>query len=192
MDIEKIKKSKTKYIGKNIIFYNEIDSTQEEAKRKLNKLSNGTIIIADKQTKGRGTKCKKWYTNSGNIAMTIILKPRCKMEKISNLTIKIAEIMVEVICKIYKCQLEIKKPNDILLNNKKICGILTESKTIGDNVESILIGIGLNVNETKFNKELEKIATSLKKELKKELNREEIIVEFIEMFEKELELQQIN
>lgn len=191
MDIEKIKKAKTRYIGKNIIFYNEIDSTQEDAKRRLNDLSNGTIIIADKQINGKGTKGKVWYTNNGNIAMTIILKPKCKIERLSNLTIKIAEVMIDAICNIYKCQLEIKKPNDILLNNKKICGILTESKSLGDDVESILIGIGLNVNEIKFEKKLEEIATSLKKEFKKEFNREEIIVEFIEMFEKELQSQQI-
>lgn len=191
MDIEKIKKAKTRYIGKNIIFYNEIDSTQEDAKRRLNDLSNGTIIIADKQINGKGTKGKVWYTNNGNIAMTIILKPKCKIERLSNLTIRIAEIMIDAICNIYKCQLEIKKPNDILLNNKKICGILTESKSLGDDVESILIGIGLNVNEIKFEKKLEEIATSLKKEFKKEFNREEIIVEFIEMFEKELQSQQI-
>lgn len=191
MDIEKIKKAKTRYIGKNIIFYNEIDSTQEDAKRRLNDLSNGTIIIADKQINGKGTKGKVWYTNNGNIAMTIILKPKCKIERLSNLTIRIAEIMIDAICNIYKCQLEIKKPNDILLNNKKICGILTESKSLGDDVESILIGIGLNVNEIKFENQLEEIATSLKKEFKKEFNREEIIVEFIEMFEKELQSQQI-
>lgn len=191
MDIEKIKKAKTRYIGKNIIFYNEIDSTQEDAKRRLNDLSSGTIIIADKQINGKGTKGKVWYTNNGNIAMTIILKPKCKIERLSNLTIRIAEIMIDAICNIYKCQLEIKKPNDILLNNKKICGILTESKSLGDDVESILIGIGLNVNEIKFENQLEEIATSLKKEFKKEFNREEIIVEFIEMFEKELQSQQI-
>ena len=189
MNIEKIKKSNTKYLGKNIILYNEIDSTQEDAKRRLDNLPNGTIIIAEKQTSGKGTKGRVWHTNNGNIAMTIVLKPKCNINNISNLTITIAKVMIDVI--VSMCNLEIKMPNDILLNGKKICGILTESKTLGDNVESILIGIGLNVNETKFEKELEEIATSLKKEINIDFEREKIIVKFIELFEKVLELQQI-
>lgn len=188
MDIEKIKKAKTKYLGKNIIFYDEIDSTQQEAKRRLDEIPNGTIIIAEKQTSGKGTKGRTWYTNKGNIAMTIILKPRCKAENITDITINIAEIMKNMISNLYECELEIKKPNDILLNNKKICGILTETKILGDSVESILIGIGLNINEMKFEKELEKIATSLKKELNIETNREEIIIRFIENFEEKFKI----
>lgn len=191
MDIEKIKKAHTRYLGKNIIFYDEIDSTQEEAKRRINNLENGTIIIADKQTKGRGTKGRTWHTKNDNIAMTIILKPKCKIKDISDLTINIARIMKESIYDLYNYKLTIKEPNDLILNNKKICGILTESKTLGEDVESILIGIGLNVNETKFEKDIEEIATSLKMEFNKNFNREDIIIKFIEMFEKELKLQQI-
>lgn len=184
MNIEKIKKADTKYLGKNIIFYEEIDSTQEEAKRRLDKLENGTIIIADVQTKGRGTKGRKWHTKSGNIAMTIILKPKCKIRDISNLTTNIAEIIKETIYELYECKLDIKKPNDLMLNSKKICGILTESRTLGNNVESILIGIGFNVNETIFEKDIQNIATSLKIELNREFNKEELIIKFIEKLEK--------
>lgn len=188
MNIEKIKEANTKYLGKNIIFYDEIDSTQEDAKRRLNELENGTIIIANKQKNGRGTKGRVWYTKSNNIAMTIVLKPKCKIADISNLTIDIAEMIKKAIYELYNCKLNIKKPNDLMINNKKVCGILTESKSFGENVETILIGIGLNVNEINFEKDIENIATSLKKEFNRDFDREKIIIRFIELLEEAIKI----
>ena len=90
MDIEKIKQAKTKYIGKNVIYFNEIDSTQTEAKRNVEKYSNGTVIIADMQTAGRGTHGRVWHTKTDNIAMTIILKPEINIDKLEGFTVAIA------------------------------------------------------------------------------------------------------
>ena len=78
MDIKIIQNAKTKYIGKNIKYFETIDSTQTEAKRNIDKYENGTIIIADIQTAGKGTHGRIWHTKSNNIAMTIILKPNMK------------------------------------------------------------------------------------------------------------------
>ena len=94
------------------------------------------------------------------------------------------DIMINAIKELYDYNLEIKEPNDLLLNNKKICGILTESSTIANKVNYILIGIGFNVNEEIFNKEIQDIAISLKTEYGKEYNKEEIIVKIIENIEK--------
>lgn len=187
MEIEKLKQANTTCLCKNIIYYEEIDSTQDEAKRIINKVKDGTIIIADIQTKGRGTKGRSWYTGSSdNIAVTIILKPKCNIHKLEGFTIKIAEVMKEIIYELYKYNLEIKKPNDLMLNGKKISGILTESSTLNETVNYILIGIGFNVNEMNFTEETKKIATSLKAEYNKDFCKEEILRKFLEKLDEEL------
>lgn len=89
---------------------------------------------------------------------------------------------------LYKIPLEIKEPNDLMLNDKKICGILTEINTISGKINYLLISLGFNVNEDIFSKEMQNIATSLKKEYKKEFSREDIIKKFIEIFEKEIDI----
>lgn len=187
MDIEKIQNAKTKYIGKEIHFLKEIDSTQTEAKRNVTKYSNGTIIIADVQTKGKGTHGRTWHTKDDNIAMTIILKPEIKIKKLEGFTVEIAKNIQKTIKDLYNINLEIKLPNDLLLNNKKICGILTEATTIKENVKEIFIGIGFNVNENEFADEIVDIATSLYKETNHAYCREDIICKIIENIEIELE-----
>ena len=187
MNIEKIKNAKTKYIGKNIEYFDEIDSTQEEAKRNIKKYDNGTIIIADKQIKGKGTHGRIWYTNLDNIAMTIIIKPKLKVKQLEGFTTSIAKNIQMAIKDLYNLDLEIKLPNDLLLNDKKICGILTEITTIKEKVKEIFIGIGFNVNEKNFPIEVLKIATSLSKETNKNYDREDIICKIIENLEEEIE-----
>ena len=185
MDIEKIKKADTKYLGKDIIYYEKIESTQDEAKKIIEKKPmNGTIVITDEQTKGKGTKGRTWYSSKGNnITMTIILTPNCKLNALDGITIKIAEVMVNVIDELFNIKLQIKEPNDLILNNKKIAGILTESKTLHDKVKQLIIGIGFDVNETNFNEGTKNIATSLKKEYGRDFCIEDIIVKFLEEFE---------
>ena len=186
MELEIIKKANTKKIGKDIIYFEEIDSTQDYAKSIARKDKvNGTIIITDMQTKGKGTKQRSWYTNRGsNITMSIIIKENLNISNLQGITVKIAECMKNAIKTLYNIELTIKEPNDLMLNNKKVSGILTESSIIGNKVEYLIIGIGLNVNEENFNEEIKYIATSLKKELKKQFSREEIIAKFIEELEK--------
>lgn len=186
MNLEKIKTANTIYLGKEIIYKEEIQSTQELAKELVkNNAKNGSLIITDSQTKGKGTKGRLWETTKGkNITMTIILKPNLKIQKLEGLTLKIAESIKQAIQELYGYNLTIKIPNDLLLNGKKICGILTQTATIGNKVNYILIGIGFDVNEENFSKELQQIATSLKIEYGKEFEREEIIVKIIEKIEK--------
>ena len=185
MDIKKIKNANTKLLGKNIIYYDEIGSTQDEAKKLIKSgLENGTIFLANSQVKGRGTKERIWYSSKGNnITMTMVLFPKCNVNKIQNLTKIIAECMAEAISELYGYELKIKIPNDLLLNGKKICGILTESNTIGNKINYVIISIGFNVNEDKFPNELENIATSLYKETGKEFNKQKIIEDFIKTLE---------
>ena len=187
MNIEKIKSAKTKLIGKELEYFYEIDSTQVEAKRNVEKYKNGTVIIADMQTAGRGTHGRVWHTKTDNIAMTIILKPEINIKRLEGFTVAIAEKIQQAIKEIYGIELEIKLPNDLLLNGKKICGILTEVVTIKEIVKEIFIGIGFNVNEKEFPSDISDIATSLYKETKQVYCREDIICKIIENIELELE-----
>lgn len=189
MNIEKIQKAKTKEIGKLIEYFKEIDSTYKYAKEIAFKNNqNGKIIISDIQTAGIGTKGRKWHSGKGkNILMSIILKPEITIKQLEGLTIKIASCMKKTIYELYGFNLEIKEPNDLLLNKKKICGILTEISTIGEKINYLIISIGFNVNEENFSTEIKEIATSLKNEYKRNFSREEILIRFIENLEKEIE-----
>lgn len=175
-------------LEKNVKHYKELESTQKLAREKIEELENGTVILADRQTLGYGTKERKWYTGDGNnIAMTIVIKPNCTIKSLSTLTIDIAASIQRAIYTLYGYSLKIKEPNDLLLNNKKICGILTEATTIKENVKEIFIGIGFNVNENEFADEIVDIATSLYKETNHTYCREDIICKIIENIEIELE-----
>lgn len=173
LNIEEIKQ-KTKIL--NIEYYQQIDSTHIYAKRTAEFKENGTVIIAEVQTNGIGTKGRSWHTGKGNnIACTVILKPDVEAKQLEGLTVKIAQNIKKVIKELYGYDLEIKEPNDLMLNGKKICGILTETHIIGEKVKYLLISFGFNVNEEMFVEEIKDKATSLKREFKKEFQREEII-----------------
>ena len=189
MDLEKIRNAKTKKIGKKIEYFKEIESTHLYAKKIAeNEDNEGKILLAEVQTGGIGTKGRSWYTGYGkNIALTLILHPKCRIDKLDNITTEIAEKIRDAIYELYGYELKIKKPNDLMFNNKKICGILTEVHTQGENIKYLLISFGFNVNEDEFSSETKEIATSLKKETGKEFEREEIIVKIIEKLE-EIEL----
>ena len=199
MNIEKVKNAKTKIIGKKIEYYKTIESTSVYAKQIAeDSKNNGKIIIAEMQTNGIGTKGSSWYTGIDNIAMTIILNPNCKVLELEGLTLEMASIIKESIQELYNVELKIKKPNDLLLNNKKISGILTQTTVIGQKVKYVLIGIGFNVNEINFNKDTKDIATSLKREYKDNnkneiiFSREDIIIKIIEKLEKYLNQKEIE
>ena len=188
MELEKIKEAKTKWLGKEIKYYKSIDSTQEEAQRLRQEVKSGTLVIAENQTAGIGTKGRNWQKQEGkNITMTLVIFPQCLVKEMTGITTKIAQCMVGAIQELYQIKLNIKQPNDLLLNGKKIAGILTQSSSLNGRVNELIIGIGFNVNQMVFAEELQDIATSLKKEYNKEYEREKIIVNFLEKLEPILE-----
>lgn len=186
MELEKIKNAKTKKIGKQIEYYPTINSTHIYAKTiAKNKENDGKLLLAEIQTAGIGTKGRTWYTGEGkNIATTIILHTKRKANEQEGLTIKIAQAIQKAIRELYGYQLTIKEPNDLLFHQKKICGILTEIHTQGEEIQYVLISFGFNVNEEEFTKETKDLATSLKKETGKTYQREEIINKILEELEK--------
>lgn len=186
MDIQKIKEESVGKLGKNIEYYNQIESTHIYGKKiATDKKNDGKIILAEIQTSGIGTKGRSWYTGEGkNLAVTIILHPKCEIKKLEGLTIEIANKIKESIKNLYGYELNIKEPNDLILNNKKICGILTEINTIGEHINYLIISFGFNVNEEDFSEDTKNIATSLKREYGEEFSREDILIEILKNIEK--------
>lgn len=180
-----MKDLKTKFIGQNLLYYEKLESTQDLA-HKLAKenVPNGTVIITDNQTKGRGTNDRIWFSiPNSNLTFTIILYPNCYIKNLENITIRTAEIIQKVIYDLYKIELHIKHPNDLILNSKKIGGILTESKVQGNVIKELIIGIGMNINQEIMPEEIQNIATSLKIETGRYYDKEEILTGFFNTFE---------
>ena len=179
----------TKFIGRNIFYYETIDSTQKEAWRKIenNNIENGSLIITNIQTSGIGTHGRVWHTEkNNNIAFSTVLFPNCDISKLDNLTYDIAEILVEIFKKMYQIDIDIKLPNDLIINNKKVGGILTETKLQGNRVIDLVIGIGINTNQNEISEEIKDISTSIKNEFNIDIDNYLIISEFCNMLEKRL------
>lgn len=183
------------YIEKNtnmkVEYHSSISSTSERAREiaeetiKMceNNLKKIQIVISESQTHGKGTHGRVWYSDYGkNILMTLIFYPQVSAQELQGITYSIAKKIQSVIQDLYNISLDIKLPNDLMLNGKKVCGILTESSIQNEKVNYLLVGIGFNVNQEKFPNELEGIATSLKNEFTKiKLDIDEIIVMMINM-----------
>lgn len=177
---------KTVKIGKNIIHYDNIDSTNIKAKELAkNGADDGTIVISEEQSLSSGRLNRIWKSPKGGIWFTIILKPNIPPLEASKIT-QIAAAAVYKTLNDFDISTNIKWPNDILLNNKKICGILTEMKCDMDRIHYLVVGIGMNINidSTSFDENLRLIATSLKIEYKKHFDRKEILSTFLTHFEK--------
>ncbi len=168
-------------IFKKWFYFDEIDSTQKEVWRRIDKelIEDGTIICAGVQTDGIGTHGRKWYTSQkGNIAFSFVIYPNVKIEKLENITIEIAKILVKIFEDLYNIKLNIKAPNDIVVEEKKIGGILTETKIKGEIVKILVIGIGINTNQIDFDEKIASIASSIKKEFNINVNDKLVIEEF--------------
>ena len=185
----KLENLKTKQLGKNAIYYNEIDSTQSEIWRliKNNSAQSGTLVMADIQTNGKGTHGRVWHTDeANNIAFSFFMHLNCNVQKLDGITTKIAEIILEIFREKYKINLNIKMPNDIVFKDKKIGGILTETKVTNGTAKYLVVGIGINTQKETFTEDIKDIATSIKKEFNVNVNVREFIVEFCNRFEEEI------
>lgn len=142
-----------------------VDSTQHLATKLANEgAEEGVVVSANIQTAGRGQKNRTWYTGDGeNIALSIILKPNLLPHECPQITLIVAVAIVQAIEEVTSLRPSIKWPNDILINEKKLVGILTEMKVSHDALQHIILGIGMNVNSSleSFELEIRKIATSL-------------------------------
>ncbi|MBO7719545.1 MAG: biotin--[acetyl-CoA-carboxylase] ligase [Methanosphaera sp.] len=177
----------TKYIAHNIHLYEEVTSTNDIAKKFVdNNAPEGTVIIAEQQTAGRSrSKRNDWASPEGGIWMTMILKPDVTLLEASKLTIVTGVAIAKTLHDNFDLDAGIKWPNDIMIGNKKICGILTEAVTDYDDLKAVLIGIGIdvNINQKDLPKDLQDITTTVNEESSEDIKRAEIMKVFFSIFE---------
>ncbi len=199
IDIFEIKKNlKGSFVGKNIYYEEKVDSTNTLARElSIKGVKNGSVVISDYQEKGRGRNGKIWTSPCGcNIYMSIILKPKFSPEVAQGMTILAAVSVADAIAEVVSLKPQIKWPNDILIDSKKVSGILTEMSTQNMIIEHIIVGIGINVNaeENDIEDGIKNIATSLLIESKKTdgftglLNRNKLITSILNKFDKYYEM----
>lgn len=179
---------KTTFMGKNLHYLDSVDSTQKVAQKlAYENADEGTVVIAEEQTAGRGRMDRKWHSPKyTGIWMSMILRPSLPIPKAPQLTLIAAVSVVQAIEEVTGLLPEIKWPNDILIGGKKVTGILTELQAEADRINFILIGIGINVNTRKeeFPQELDATASSLAIEKGEAVDRERLIRNVLEKLEK--------
>ncbi|WP_408006506.1 biotin--[acetyl-CoA-carboxylase] ligase [Pseudalkalibacillus sp. A8] len=176
----------TEKLGQEIHYEESVSSTQEIAhQHALNDAPEGTIIIADEQISGRGRLGRSWHSPKGSgVWMSVILRPNIPPQKAPQLTLLAAVSVVQGIEQVTGVDAVIKWPNDILIDGKKAVGILTELQAEADRVNSVIIGIGINVNTAAFPDEISNIATSLKIASGNEIERANLVRSILEKMEK--------
>ena len=174
----------TKVIGKNIQYFKETESTNIIAREIANSVEEGTVVIAESQTQGRGRLGRKWLSPEGGIWLSIILKPRIQPLYASRITL-LAGVTVAKTIRSLGLPAKIKWPNDVLINGKKVCGILTEIEAEIDIIDYCVVGIGIdaNVDTESFPEDFRESSTSLKKELGNSINRIEFVQKLLLEFE---------
>ena len=175
----------TEWAGQTVVYKEETGSTNNDCKRLLVEgMVHGTLVVADRQTSGKGRRGRNWISPPGSsIYMTLGLKPNFLPDKASMLTLVMALAVCRAIEEETKLETQIKWPNDIVVNKKKVCGILTEMDVESDYINSVVIGVGINVNQEQFEDEIVGTATSLKLEKGETVNRAKIIQNVMNSFE---------
>lgn len=186
IDAEELKSiRKTVWAGEKIVYFDVTDSTNIQAKRLAEEgMPHGTLVIAERQKAGRGRRGRGWESpENDGIFMTLLLRPTFPPAKASMLTLVAAMAVAKAVRIQTDLPAEIKWPNDIVINGKKICGILTELNTEIDTINYVVTGIGINVSNQKFESDISSTATSLLLESGCEIHRANLIEAVLEQYE---------
>ena len=175
----------TEWTGNKVVYFEVTDSTNIHAKRLGEEgWPHGTLVVAGRQEAGRGRRGRTWESpGHTGVFMTVLLRPSFLPGQASMLTIVAAMAVTKAVRVKYGLDVQIKWPNDIVLNGRKICGILTEMNTEIDAINYVVIGIGINVSNERFGDDTAKVATSLRIEGGGEIRRAELIWAVWEAFE---------
>jgi BirA family biotin operon repressor/biotin-[acetyl-CoA-carboxylase] ligase len=167
-------------------YFQDTSSTMDEATTVArNGCPDFTVIVADRQTGGRGRMARVWFSDRGGLYFTIVVRPDVPIIHASLINLAAAVEMTRLLRSSYDVPASLKWPNDILVNGMKICGFLSRMETEGDQIRHLSIGVGLNVNNDP--EKVEPVAVSLKALLERTIPRREILVTFLDRFEKRLE-----
>ena len=176
----------TEWVAKEVLYFDTIDSTNTKAQELAEKgYPSGTLVVADKQESGKGRRGRSWVSPSGTgIFMTLMIKPDINPNNASMLTLVAALAVAKAITSVTGEEAMIKWPTDLVVNGKKVCGILTEMNAQFDYINHIVVGIGINVHNESFPEEISQMASSLMIEAGgKRFHRAQIIAETMSYFE---------
>lgn len=178
---------RTKFVGRSIFFKRSVASTNRWAEEcaKLG-ACDGTIFLAETQSAGRGRLDRKWISPRGGLWFSVVFRPRLRTAGAFGLVFVASLAVAEVLKKLYKLEIQVKWPNDVLANGKKVCGILAETKSDGRNVEYVVVGVGINANfkiRRSLPEVLWKTVTSLEDELGVKVELEPLLGELLKRFE---------
>ena len=179
-------KLETEFIGRNFIYCDEIESTNSEllaAKQQYKK--TGTVLLAEKQLAGKGRKNRTWQSARGlNLTFSVLLmKDVIAGININHLNLAASLAVASAIENLYQLKTELKWPNDVLIDKKKVAGILTETSIKGTKIERVVIGFGINLNQLVFQGDFNIPPTSLKLELGINIDRENLLAEVLNILE---------
>lgn len=182
---ELLSQLKTSWAGKRLEYFEQTDSTNIQARRLAEAgAPHGTLAVADCQAAGKGRRGRTWNSPAGTgIFMSLVLRPSFTARSASMLTLVAALAVSEGIQQAAGLRTGIKWPNDIVCGGRKLCGILTEMSTEGEDIRYVVVGMGINVNTEEFPPELERTATSLKRELGRSVKRSQVIGAVMTAFE---------
>jgi BirA family biotin operon repressor/biotin-[acetyl-CoA-carboxylase] ligase len=182
----------TRRFGRSILFSREVDSTNKWAKElAVYGAAEGTVVVAETQTRGRGRLDREWISPTGGLWFSIILRPKLRPTEAVKLTLVAGLAVAKVLREMFDLKTETKWPNDVLVNGRKICGVLAEMNTTGETVNFVVAGVGVNVNfdvENVFPEQLKKVATSLEKEVGRKVKLEKLFRALLERLESLYEL----
>ena len=183
----------TEYIGRNFYYVEEVDSTNDFILKSNEIKEYGSVVLAENQLAGKGRQGRSWKSVSDkNLTFSVLLNE--ELDKINVTLINFAASLSvgNALENLYQLNVNLKWPNDVLVGNKKIAGILTETVSKSNRVEKAVVGIGINVNQPVFPEKFQIIPTSVKIELKREVSRERLLSEILNLFEENLTLLRYN
>jgi BirA family transcriptional regulator, biotin operon repressor / biotin---[acetyl-CoA-carboxylase] ligase len=174
---------KTKWLGRYMRISTEVGSTNEFALSLASDCQNGTVILAETQTQGRGRLSRPWASPPGGIWMSLILKPKMPLAHVYQINMAVAVALCRAISSNLGLEAGIKWPNDLLIGEQKICGILMEVSAQVDRLDYAVVGLGLNANNDPSGFPAEWRTTSLAAELGHDISRDELICRILEEIE---------
>ncbi len=177
----------THTVGTDIVVMKSVDSTNEEVKRRAAQGEKaGLVVVSDEQSAGKGRLGRVWKSSTGGIYFTLLIRPELPPSDIASITLAAGLAVCLAIREYTDCPAQIKWPNDIIIGNKKVCGILTEMAAQSDRLDFVAIGIGINVNHTEFPEEIRHKATSLFLETGREIDRNDFFRTVLKKLDKVL------
>jgi len=180
----------TTWAGCEIAYFEETDSTNRQA-RMLAKdgAKHGTLVIADTQSAGRGRRGRGWISPAGEgVFMSLIVRPNEQPSQVAKMSLTLALAVGRAIEQVTGLDARIKWPNDIVIDGRKVCGLLLEMDATAEKVESIVAGVGINVHQTQFDEEIAHTASSLDLLAGKRVSRSAIVRAFLAEFERAMAL----